>query len=514
MENRFNLIDEPWVPVAGRPRPQSLREVFTDLSLRRLSGNPVDKIVILRLLLSIAHASTKIPDDEAWRRLTPEAISRNALRYLDSVHDSFYLFGDRPFMQFPQLEAQKPKEEKGKDDPLFPGTLQVHVAAGNKLLLTEWNKYHELSDDEIAILILRSSCYSCGGKRFCNKIVLSPEYTGKMNDNGRPSTGTPGTLLGKKKGFLHAYLLGQTLLDTIHLNLMTEQELKALNVFVNGMGKPFWEKMPQGEDDTRAREYCKSYLGELLPLDKFLLYNSNGIIKTDGIHYPDMDRLIDPALTRHSKEKRVCFVEADTDKHPWRELPSLLAFLDAENPAHNLTCFLSCRQKYSDIVHIWTGGMQVTTHTTKEQTISGRNDYVESEFVFPISGLNSNAFVRYRRCMETLDAYARILYSAVNGYYKRLQVAPAQCGSIARKATAAFWERMEPRSQKIVDLTFGEAPETALQAESVLWRQVLVACYDEACPHQTPRQLAAWAASTPNFSPKKDKQKENKTDGK
>jgi CRISPR system Cascade subunit CasA len=38
MENRFNLIDEPWIPVADVGRV-SLRQVFTNFEYRTLGGN-------------------------------------------------------------------------------------------------------------------------------------------------------------------------------------------------------------------------------------------------------------------------------------------------------------------------------------------------------------------------------------------------------------------------------------------------------------------------------------------
>ena len=40
MENRFNLVDEPWIPVADVGRV-SLRQVFANPSYRSLGGNPV-----------------------------------------------------------------------------------------------------------------------------------------------------------------------------------------------------------------------------------------------------------------------------------------------------------------------------------------------------------------------------------------------------------------------------------------------------------------------------------------
>ena len=77
----FNLIDEPWIPVAGEKELRSLRTIFSGAAPRDLSGNPVEKIVLFRLLLSIAHAAVKIPDTDAWRLLRHRGSSgcKNAL---------------------------------------------------------------------------------------------------------------------------------------------------------------------------------------------------------------------------------------------------------------------------------------------------------------------------------------------------------------------------------------------------------------------------------------------------
>jgi hypothetical protein len=52
MENRFNLIDEPWIPVADVGRV-SLADLFTNADYRALGSTPVQKIALLKFLLAI-----------------------------------------------------------------------------------------------------------------------------------------------------------------------------------------------------------------------------------------------------------------------------------------------------------------------------------------------------------------------------------------------------------------------------------------------------------------------------
>ena len=164
---KFNLCDDPWIPIAGSPKRLSLMEAFSERSPGRLAGNAVDKIVILRFLLALVHASNRIPDNNAWLALTPEIMAENVRAYLASHRECFDLYGERPFLQFPKLA-----EIGGQASPA--GALMVNVSAGNKVVLSGWNQAQPLSEAEKAILLLRSSCFACGGKKFDKDLRLSP----------------------------------------------------------------------------------------------------------------------------------------------------------------------------------------------------------------------------------------------------------------------------------------------------------------------------------------------------
>lgn len=58
MENRFNLIDEPWIAVVDVGLV-SLTDIFSQPELRALNGNPVQKIALTKLLLAIAQSATR-----------------------------------------------------------------------------------------------------------------------------------------------------------------------------------------------------------------------------------------------------------------------------------------------------------------------------------------------------------------------------------------------------------------------------------------------------------------------
>jgi len=489
----FNLIEDGWIPIPGEHDLQSLRNVFTRTELKGPGGNPVEKIVILRLLLAIAHAAVELPDRKAWLELTPEKLANKCLAYLEQWHDRFNLYGERPFLQFPALA-------KGEAKPIS-NTL-VEVSCGNNSVLTSWNvPLPEFDyDDAFRVrVLLRQSCFrnARGGT------IKHPEK--------RKYAGKPGTLLGSR-GYLHSYLLGDTLLETVRNNLLCADEIAELNVFSGGIGRPFWEGMPVSENCRRAKELLATYQGQLFPLDKFLLLEDDSIVIAEGIEYstPPEDQ-VDPALTLRGSGKDRKALWCNTEKKPWRELVALLGFIDIQQNKKNpwLLCCGMAKLVKSDAktMAFWTGGIRVSFNAG-EQYLTGTDDYVESEFRISVSDSMDTRFYAFKSMIEVLDDYATRLYGSVSRYYRELQSIQ---GEIASDAVRKFWELLEQRSQRIIDLAFGEeaAPDESIAAEQKQWRQTVFQIYNEACPNVTARQLTAWVKCTPNF-----KKKEGKKNGK
>jgi CRISPR system Cascade subunit CasA len=86
IENRFNLVDEPWIPVAEAGRV-SLRQIFTHPEYRSLGGNAVQKISLMKLLLAIAQAAATPADGNGWRTLGTAGLCQRCLAYLERWHD-------------------------------------------------------------------------------------------------------------------------------------------------------------------------------------------------------------------------------------------------------------------------------------------------------------------------------------------------------------------------------------------------------------------------------------------
>ena len=181
-ENRFNLIDEPWIPIVDVGRV-SLRDIFSRSDYRALGGNPVQKIALTKLLLAIAQAASTPEDDNAWAELGTEGIAANCLAYLERWHDRFWLYGEKPFLQMPTvlnlIEARtqkkmtgaknesKRQEVKADARPKAIGTgFYPDLSSENNTVLSECHFDRNLTDAEKVVFIVSLMNFAFGGKRF------------------------------------------------------------------------------------------------------------------------------------------------------------------------------------------------------------------------------------------------------------------------------------------------------------------------------------------------------------
>lgn len=209
-KNRFNLVDEPWIPVVDAGKV-SLRQIFTNPHYRALSGNPVQKIALMKLLLAIAQAAYTPKDEPQWRELGAHGLAAHCLTYLEQWYDHFWLYGEKPFLQMPKIAKATLQNY---------GVVQIEVSTGNTTILTQTQKESILDHSERALLLIILMGFALGGKKTDNSIILTTGYLGKTTDKGKPSSGKPGPAIAHM-GLLHSFLLGQNIVGSLWLNLFT-----------------------------------------------------------------------------------------------------------------------------------------------------------------------------------------------------------------------------------------------------------------------------------------------------
>jgi CRISPR system Cascade subunit CasA len=491
MDKHFNLIDEPWIPVADKGRV-SLRQVFSESDYRALGGNPVEKIALMKLLLAIAQAAATPEDDEAWRAMGADGMARQCVEYLDKWHDRFDLYGERPFLQIPAIAAAELKSY---------GAVLPEVATGNTTVLNQGQVERSLTDAEKAVLLVCLMGFALGGKKTDNSVILSPGYEGKRNDKGKASTGRPGPSVAHM-GLLHTLLQGDNLWQSLWLNLLTRERIEQSQRYPAGIGTAPWEQMPAGEDDTIARQLRQSLIGRLVSLCRFCLLAENGLHYSEGIAHPNYkEGMCDPtvAVNWSGKEPKALWV--NPEKRPWRELTALLGFLAQQQGAGfqclQLAAGVGRASQDIEAFAIWSGGLRVSSNAG-EQYASGTDDFVESIIWLQSAALGEFWFAQLQSEMAALDELAKGLYGRVLAYFKTQLV---DGGDLAAQATYLFWQLCERDFQSLLDACDPDEVNVATRRQlRRRFADYAQQAYDRYCPKDTARQLDAWARCRPNHS--------------
>lgn len=484
MENRFNLVDEAWIPVADIGRV-SLRQLFSCPEYRALGGNPVQKLALMKLLLAIAQAAVTPDDESEWRALGPQGVAEACLGYLDQWHDRFWLYGEQPFLQMPAIAAAREQSF---------GALLPEVATGNTTVLHQSQVERDLSDADRALLLVTLMAFALAGKKTDNSVTLTPGYTGKTNSKGKPSSSKPGPAV-EHMGLLHTHLLADSLHDTLWLNLFSHQQIAASNLYPQGLGTPPWEQMPEGEDCPVAQTLKHSLMGRLVPLCRFCLLSDTGMHYSEGLlHQGYKDGVVDPTAAVDYGAKKPRILWTDPEKRPWRELTSLLGFMSHEKEqgyqCWQLTACLDRARDACDRLGIWSGGLRVSSNAG-EQYASGSDDFVESVLWLYTDMLGEIWFAHLKHEMSALEQIAKHLYGQVSGYYREQKMDGAK---LAGQATNHFWQMCEQEFQELVDGCEQAEIRDRLRRRFASYLHQAFDCY---CPRDTVRQLNAWASNRP-----------------
>ena len=356
MENHFNLIDEPWIPVVDHGHV-SLKQLFSHPDYRSLGGNPVQKIALLKLLLAIAQSAATPKNEAEWKALGAEGLAQCCLRYLDKWYDRFYLYGAQPFLQMPSISAAKIQPY---------GAVLPEVSTGNTTILNQTQVQRELDDGAKARLLVVLMGFALSGKKVDNSVVLTPGYLGKQNAKGKPSTGKPGPSVAHM-GLLHNFLMGTDVQQTLWLNLFTLEHIETMNIYPAGLGAAPWESMPTGEDCDQARRLKSSLMGRLISLCRFCLLTKEGLHYSEGIAHPNYkEGVTDPSTAIDHSGKAPKALWVNPDKRPWRELTALLRLFGFSD-SNGVECWqvqkaLDRARMVTDTFAIWSGGLMVSSN--------------------------------------------------------------------------------------------------------------------------------------------------------
>lgn len=484
MENRFNLIEERWIPIVSKDRV-SLLDVFTDFSLKEISGNAIQKAALYRLLIAIAQRASSIKTNKMWREKGVSGVSKECIDYLKSHKEDFYLYGDRPFLQVKELSECK---EVKVQDIFFD--YQPDIASDNDTILKESQAKQKISDAEKAVFIVSLMNYALGGKRTSYPKTYLNGKDAKMRKKSAKSAPS----IGRDKGFLQTMFLGESIAESVFLNLFSEEELELNNIKPDYSVLPPWEKMPSNQDPSYWDVYKKSLYSWFVAVSRFVLLCDEGIKYCEGIIYETVkEGLLDPFISIDNKRKAIC---VDPAKKPWRELPALLnAVYSNDNPdafkCLALTMHLTRNRDVAEYISIWSGGLKIRQNSG-DQSVKQSDDYVDSKITLADSDIQDGFFYKLSLIMKDLDSFGSYLHLSIEKYYGEMKI--QKKSSPVTSALASFWSYVESYSQDIFD--YAEEKDVIEALMNKIWDK---ACdvYDEFTSRETARQFSCWVKFKP-----------------
>ena len=506
--NLFNLVDEKWIPIANHGLA-SLSDIFSQSHFTALGGNPIQKIALTKLLLAIAQAAHTPKDDDDWKSLGAQGMADKSLAYLKEKRDCFWLYGEKPFLQMPKIQdliaARKneglQKAKKGAkaqeiiDDslpkPIGPGQIPDLPSENNTIL--NHSQINQIDTDaEKAVFLVTLMNFALGGKRVEKGIPAFSSDCSSKTDSAKA-----GPSIGNHWGYLHSFLHGEQLVLSIWLNLLTSENIKKNAYWPAGLGNPPWESMPEGEICETAIALKESYMGCLVGMCRFVLFEDAGIYYLEGIQYPShKNGWREPSISVLEKANGVELLWVDPNKRPWRSLTSLLAFFSgmatAGHDCQQIRIGFS-RARIGGVAKLglWSGGLRVRGNAG-DQSAKQDDDFVESEFFLETSYLGEEWFLRLRSEMDIIKELSSNVYGCTMGFYKQ-QLAEGK--DQAAKASNLFWQLAEQHFQALINACGNKTADTMRP----IFAQIAHKAYNTYCSKDTARQLDAWAACRPQL---------------
>lgn len=514
----MNVAFDDWIPVLttnGSPEKASLVSVLSEgRKYADLSVRPHERVALMRLFICVCHAALDGPKNyDEWLDVSdklPEAVKK----YLEVWKDSFELFHpEKPWLQVAGL-SKRQETTSGQNDisewtPV--SKLNFTFATGNTSTLFDhegMSEERKVKLEDTVLSMLTFQCFSPGG-------LISQVYW-----NGKQSNKTSKDAPCVPASMIHVFLRGQNLLDSIHLNLPTHEQVK-LSYGGYSLGKPLWEMVPSSFSDvSNVENATKTYLGRLLPMTRLVLLSTSGqeMLLGDGLVYSPFTDGFPPEPTatviirQNGKKQERAVLSYKPSKAVWRELAALVVKRKADNSGGALSLWA---------IQDGAGYDLVVSALARDQAMIV--DTVESVFNIPANLEQAEGIEAYETEVGFSEKMASRLGWAIEEYRReidsgwegRLKGAGASKGELKSKlhsiATTHFWTNAEKNLSLL--MAYIEALDKGEEANIVsdTWRKMLFtsACdsYELVCGKETPRQIRAYAKGWDKLTGHKDEKK-------
>lgn len=472
----MNLITERWIPVTfleGAARMVGLDELFQrGAEIRDLAVMPHERIALLRLLLCITHAALDGPEDyRSWKECRA-MIPAFTGKYLRKWNSAFELFGAGP--RFLQVSDLTPSNADGEGT--MATKLDLALATGNNATIFDnaGGNHPARLPERLALTLLGFQCFSP-----CGRIAVA-KWHGKDTPGRGSSTQAP----CGASSMLHCFLLGRSLLDTIHLNLL-DRERVADFYGSDAWGRPIWE-MPVETLSAKAEIHnaTKTYLGRLVPLSRLVRLFESGerVTLGNGLEYPTYPGFREPSATLVVRDEKATVLSANLERSLWRQLPAITVKRHAAKSPNSGPETLTNIPDESGAT-LWLGAMLFDKGKIE--------DTVEAVYRVPAGMFQDTGHQVFEAGIALATNWENALCACVRSYAESLKLQPAPY----ERARRHYWTAVEQHVPVLLDLT--NTPALTADITATSWgRAVRAAAYDAyefACQSQTPRQIEAFA---------------------
>lgn len=506
----MNVAFDRWIPVVGtdgKPDLASLCSVFTDGGkYADLAVRPHERVALMRLFLCVSHAALDGPKNyDEWEKV-PHLLPVAAHNYLKTWKDSFELFHEtKPWLQVAGLtkSANGKVSESVSADWTPVSKLNFAFATGsNPTLFDHEGAVSSTRDIPLTATIVSMvafQCFSVGG--LIGQVFWNGKRCGELADQKKengPVKSSDGPCV--PASMIHAILRGANLLETIHLNMPTHDDVR-FSYADRNVGRPVWEMMPSSMTDTaRVENATMTYVGRLVPLTRVIrLHPSDGkILIGDGFGYPSFAAGFpqEPTATVITRQNERALLSYSPAKALWRELSAVVVKRKAGEPSGPLSLTAIQEGEEFDLI--------VAALARDKATIV---DTIEAVYHIPARLRTPVGTASYEEEVKISEGMASRLGRAVEAYRRgidggwegRLKAAGKDKGALKAKlrstATNFYWTTVEKNLSLL--MTHIEAIGTdAGEPTREAWRKMLfkaaLEAYSIACGQETARQIRAF----------------------
>ena len=238
----MNLTTDPWIPIVrtnGTADLGNLVDVFqrgSDIS--DLAVRPHERVALMRLLLCVSHAALDGPaDHEDWQTCL-DRLPSAAAKYLAKWRTSFELYGEGPRFQ----------QWKDKSEPT--------LMSPHKLVFVDKDSATLFNHDATPDTALQARILALA-------LVTFQSFAAGGRVEGSADSLKAG--LCRQGSALHCFIRRDSILATIHANLLTKDQVQGLAPL--HWGRPLWEFRALSAEDLmpHRREIICGYLSRLAP---------------------------------------------------------------------------------------------------------------------------------------------------------------------------------------------------------------------------------------------------------